>query len=236
MRLWLTLLLSLTLSGCITENTRNYQLKNLAKSDIDMVSDLHRNQVQQLTRELTTKLYRRNPRELAKVPGMTVEARLAQLFQPARNDENHQPLPRPTFAELNHADSIQAVRLAFDKNYRGDRVFALMAGMTGMLNASYGHRDEFFLTDELDQQKLYHSARNLEAIAWQLATRKDSGGELFLLTNGTTETGVSNLSFERLFGKLIVSQDLLANIIADGSSRTINRVVQRAASMTLLPI
>lgn len=236
MRLPSLLLLVMLLTGCIAGPNSNYQIKNLAKSDIDVVSDLHRQQSLKLSRELLQKLYRRNPRELAKAPGMTVEKRLTQLFQPARKDENHLPLARSGFTELGGKDSIDALKLAFDRDFKGDRVFALMAGVTGMINAGYGHRDEFFLTDELDHQKLYDTARNLETVAWQLRTRLDSNAHPLLLSNGVSEDGIKNFSYERLFGKLIATQDSLAMIVATSTDRTITRVVHGAASMTLLPI
>ena len=45
-----------------------------------------------------------------------------------------------------------------------------------------------------------------------------------------------NLSFERLFGKMIALQDMMAEITANSGNRTINRVVQGAATMIFLPI
>ena len=74
MRYLLILALPLLLLGCA-----HYELKNLAKSDIDMVSDEFIDKSRRLVQELTVKLYKRNPIELKKNPGMTIEMRLAQL-------------------------------------------------------------------------------------------------------------------------------------------------------------
>ncbi len=52
----LSLLLCLTLSGCA-----GYELKNLAKSDVDLVTDEFIAESRRLVRELTIKLYKRNP-------------------------------------------------------------------------------------------------------------------------------------------------------------------------------
>lgn len=215
-------------SGCAQHNDKPFQLRNLAKSDIDMVADLNIQQLQKLTKELTIKLYKRNPIELHKVPGMTVEMRLQQLFPSNR-------LPNG-FKELGYKDGVSAIPLVFSDDFEGDRVFALMAGITGMLNASYGGKQEFFMLDELDQQKLYNSARNLEAISWNLNNRKDAQGNLYILSNGVSDTGIKNYSYERILSKLIIMQDLMAKIIADKTNRTINHVVISVASMTLLPI
>ncbi|MFC6671428.1 hypothetical protein [Marinobacterium aestuariivivens] len=225
---YLILLIALSLTGCAPQETRPFQVRNLAKSDIDMVTDAHIAEVNRLCRELMLKLYRRNPRELAKAPpGTTVSQRLYQLFE----------FPRRTrFAELDNRYGIHAIPLAFDPAFEGDRVFALMVGISGMLHLAYNGQDEFFLLDEIDQQKLYNSARNLERIAWQLNHSQDDSGEPFLYANGLSDAGVQNLSFARTFGKLIALQDMMARIIADTQNRTINRVVHGAASTVLLPI
>lgn len=215
-------------TGCMDKNAKPFDMKNLAKSDIDMVSDVNLKEWRKLTRELTIKLYKRNPKELQKTPDMTVEKRLDQLFPAQRLATG--------FAELNNLDGTAAVPLAFSETFHGDRVFALMAGITGMLDAAYDGKKEIFFLDDLNQQKLYNSARNLESVAWHLNNRKDSQGQLYILSNGISEEGISNYSYERILGKLIGIQDLMARIISDKTNRTINRVVQGAASMTFLPI
>ena len=50
-------------TGCAGNSARNFKLSNLAKSDIDNVTDIHIKEVRKLCRELTVKLYKRNPRE-----------------------------------------------------------------------------------------------------------------------------------------------------------------------------
>lgn len=226
-RILVALFIITLVSGCATQSTNNFKLSNLAKTDIDTVTDMHIREVRKLSQQLMEKLYKRNPRELAKAaPGTTLETRINQLFSNSR---------AAGFTELNNLDGIDALPLAFDENYRGDRVFALMAAISGMLHTSYNNKYELFILDELDQQKLYNSARNLEAIAWQLNNRRDSGNELFILSNGSSQ-GIRNLSYERIFGKLISLQDMMAMLIADSTNRTITKVVHSAASMTLLPI
>lgn len=216
-------LTALLLAGCAGNGKpRPFQLKNLAKSEIDMVADLHIETVNKLARELTIKLYKRNPRELDKVPGMTIDKRLQLLLGSPR---------LITHPELNNLYAEKAVLLAFDPEFRGDRVFALMVGITGMLHASYSYRNEFYLLNEIDQQKLYNSARNLEAVAWRLNSYRQPNGEPFLLANDP-----ANLSFERLLGKLIAHQDMMARIVSDATNRAINTVVHGIASTTLLPI
>ncbi|MGB0205508.1 MAG: hypothetical protein ACPF9K_10730 [Neptuniibacter sp.] len=228
MRTLLLLLILSVVSGCTGDNAKPFSVKNLAKSDIDMVTDVNIKEWKRLARELTIKLYKRNPRELKKVEGMTLDRRLDMLFPVTR-------LPNG-FKELGYKDGVDVAPLAFSDEYKGDRVFAYMAAITGMLHTAYNGKEEIFILDDLSHQKLYNAARNLESFAWHLNNRRDSQGNLYLLSNGIADNGTPNYSYERILGKLISLQDVMATVIADSTNRTINRVVQGAASMTFFPI
>ncbi|OOE63636.1 hypothetical protein [Salinivibrio sp. IB282] len=224
---WMSVLL-LSLTGCAQKLGRPFDIKNLAKSDMDLITDIHIAEIRDLSEALIVKLYKRNPRELKKVPGMTIEKRVSQLMTTERPDNG--------FRELGGMDGIALLPLAFSSEFEGDRVFALMAGVTGMISASYNHQLEFFLLDDIDQQKLYNSARNLEKIAWLLNNEKDDNGQLLLLSNGMGKNGVPNYSYERLLSQMIIIQDMMAVMVADSTNRNINQVVHSMASMTFFPI
>ncbi len=228
MRLIAIAILIVSLSACAGKNSRPFEFKNLAKADIDLVTDIHIEEIRKLTRRLIIKMYKRNPRELHKNDGMTIDQRLIQLMTVKR--------PPNGFAELNNRDGVAALELAFDPTFTGDRVFALMAGITGMISNSYENKIEFFILDDLDQQKLYNSARNLETISWQLNNKRDEKGHLLLLSNGISENGIANYSYERVISQMILIQDMMALMISDSTNRTINRVVQGVASFTFIPI
>jgi hypothetical protein len=116
-------------------------------------------------------------------------------------------------------------------------VAVFIGGMGAMLNAAFDEKTEFFMLDDLDPQKLYNSARNLEIVAWKLANSRDSGGALLLLSNEIGPAAqAANLSFEREFGKMIGNLDLLASLIADKGHRTIARVAQSLATAVFLPV
>lgn len=216
------LLYLLLMTGC---SGSSFRVQDLAKTDIDMVADLHYQQVELLLKELTVKLYKRNPRELQKVPGKTIDLRVTQIFtHPGK----------PQFAELG-GGGIDAMQLSVDPVFRGDRVFALMVGMTGMIRESYGLKTEFFMLSKLDHQKLYHSARNIEIAMWRIRTHLDEQGKALILTNSRRGEGY-NLSYERLFGKLIAHQDMLALIIAQKNQRVIKTVALNVASMAFIPL
>jgi len=218
----LFLFLTLCLTGC-----GGYEIKNLAKSDIDLVADEFIDESRRLVRELAVKLYRRNPEQLRKTPGMTIELRLGQLLHTRG---------QLYFDELAGRQETDAMELVFNPLFDGDRVFALIVGLGGMLRHAYGYNSELFLFDSLQPEPLLASAHNVEVLAWRLKNTRQANGEPFLISSEYRGV-VDNLSFERLFGKLIVLQEMMARIAGDADHRTVNRVVHTASSVFIpLPI
>ena len=125
--------------------------------------------------------------------------------------------------------------LALKPDYAGDRVFAFGVGLASMVLLSYNGKTEIYLVDSLDPQKLYHSARNIEIAAWKLAQARDAHGAPLILSNEIADD-VRNLSFEREFGKMIGYQDVMAQIAAQRTNRTIRKVAQSLATAVFLPI
>ncbi|MGH1484935.1 MAG: hypothetical protein ACRBCI_01870 [Cellvibrionaceae bacterium] len=214
-------LLMILVSAC-----SSFNVKEIGKSDIDLVADTHRQSVDALIYELMGKLYKRNPRELSKQAEPIIGAQVQRLRQMIVKD---QPLL------VDGDEDIAILRKGFSADFQGDRVFHLMAGLISMTHKSYNYRSDFFLFDKLDQQKLYNSARNIEVFAWLLRTSKDASGQPVLLSTAL-KGPVINLSFERLIGKMIALQDMMAVISADGDRRTIKSVAQGVIRAIFLPI
>lgn len=204
----------------------DFRFVSLAKTEVDQVADLHMLESLSHLRTLMEKLYRRNPREWKKSGQASLEAAVARVF-----DGDFQQV----FPELNEKRGIDAIYLCFQEDFSGDRVLALVWGMTTMTLAAYNDKTDFYAWDDLDQQKLYFAARNYEIAAWKLATNRDSQGQPFLLSNEMNGE-VRNLSFEREFGKLIAEHDMLAKIVAGRTNRTVVRVVQNLATAIFLPL
>jgi hypothetical protein len=182
-------------------------------------------QITSLLRDLTEKLYKKNPSELKKNSLQTIESRLNQIFQCPPNEN---------LAELDRRKGTDAILLGFEPGYRGDRIFAMMYGLYTMIHASYNSKCEFFIPDTLDAQSLYNSARNIEIFVWRLNTRLKEDGRPLIFTN-TLEGEVKNLSYERIFGKLISLQDTMALIVSNRTGRIIKEVVL-FTGMAFLPI
>jgi hypothetical protein len=236
-----TALMLLLLGGCaqtgaqfgntgraVGDSVAGFDPKQIGKSDVDRVADLHRREIFASVRLLAEKLYRRNPREWKKGGHASIEAALDRLLDPRTGWR---------LAETGDKRGTDSILLALGADFTGDRVAAFIAGMGGMLNAAFDEKTEFFMLDDLDPQKLYNSARNLEIAAWKLANARDAGGTLLLLSNEMAQGAQSaNLSFEREFGKMIGNLDLLSRLIADKGNRTIARVAQSVATAVFLPV
>lgn len=200
---------------------------DFGKSDIDSAVEIHLEESLASTRLLTEKLYRRNPREWRRGGYASLDSAVGRAFDPKFAWH---------FPELGNARSTDALQLAFQPEFSGDRVFAFGVGMGSMIMLAYGNQTEFFILDQIDPQKLYNAARNVEVAAWKLATARDANGALLLLSNDIASDGAPNLSYEREIGKLIAYQDSLARVIAERTNRNIRFVVQGAALKVFLPL
>lgn len=91
-----------------------------------------------------------------------------------------------------------------------------------------------YLLDELNAQHLYNAARNVAIAAWKLANARNENGEPLLYSN---EIGaVTNLSFEREFGRVIGQLEVLSEVIEQKTERAVLRVVQSLATAVFLPV
>ncbi len=211
----------------IPERADRSSINQFAKTDFDRMADMeYSNNVYSL-RTLMIKLYKRNPRELAKSTTDSAEKMTEWVFE-----GGHQHHWR--FDEINRKQDTEAIFLAFDETFQGDRVLAFIVGLQTMLAKAHDNKTEFYLTDNLDPQRIYNVARNFEIAAWKLANSVDAKGNLYLLSNEINERE-RNLSFEREFGKIIGRTDFYATALAEKSQRFISRVAQSLATAVFLP-
>lgn len=233
-KLGLALLLALlmTQAGCSSPGTapseqraRGFDLRQLIKTDINRVAERHQQHVFASLRRLADKLYKRNPAEWRKTGAASAEVAISRIF-----DEKH----RWRFAELGNRRDLQSMQIALHPDFRGDRVQALIVGLASMVQAALGDREVFYMLDDLEPQHLYNAARNVEIVAWKLATARDASGNPLLLANEIGE--VTNLSFEREFGRIIGLLDVLADVVEDETERTVTRVVQNLTTAVFLPV
>ena len=223
-------LVSLALAGCATHVDSSGRKENrfdpryLAKTEIDRVSDTARREVMGNLRRVAEKLYRRNPAEWKKAGMPSLEAALERLFSGTVD-----------FVELEGRREGSAAQFAMGPNYRGDRVLGVMAGMLGMVYSAFENKDDFYVFDELHEQKLYNCARNFEIAIWKISSARNASGDVLLLSNELDRHN-PNLSFEREFGKAIGLLDFMSRVMADKNGRTITRVTQSLATAVFLPV
>lgn len=233
----LACLLTLSLlTGCSTEgiqrkdgssSVRSFSIKDLAKSDIDSVVEIHQQEVIAILKNLTTHLYRRNPDEWRKSGFSSADEASAALFK---------SLPLWHLSAQRKLSWQACLTDAGRQDFSGDRVKSMMNGLLIMHMAAFNHETEFYLLSELNAQKFYNAARNTEYVAWELATHRDKHGKPLLQSTRPDKHGMLDLSIEREFGKLIGVQDVLAKIVEDKTNRAIRFGVVNTASTFFLPI
>ncbi|MES2502503.1 MAG: hypothetical protein V4545_07845 [Pseudomonadota bacterium] len=211
----------------IPQRSDRSSANQLAKNDFDRMADVELAENTQSVRLLMTKLYKRNPRELSKSTSDSMDKMVDWVFE---GELQHQF----KFKEIDNKQGTDAIFLAFDANYQGDRVLPFIVGLHTMLLKAHGNKKDFYLTDSIDPQNIYNVARNIEIAAWKLSTSRDANGNLYLVTNELSNAD-RNLSFEREFGKMIGRTDLYAISLAEKSQRLISRIMQSIATAAFLP-
>ena len=197
------------------------------KTDFDRMADLELEENMKSLKTLMLKLYKRNPRELAKSTSDNAEKMVEWVFE--GESQHHWQ-----FKEINYKQGTDALYLTFDEHYQGDRVLPFIVGLSTMFQKVHGGKKSFFFTDTLEPQLIYNAARNVEIAAWKLSSDRKSNGDLFLITNEISHKE-SNLSFEREFGKMIGRTDLYAFLLEEKSQRFISKMVQGIATASFLP-
>lgn len=211
--LLLILSTALALAGCSGK-----AVKNVAKSDVDLIADLAVQTLDDYLRRLSIELYRTNSDELTK-SNFVLETRITQIVE--------YPV-EVAYKELDFKQRTQAIELALDQSYKGDRVFALMIGISSTLRHSYNNQREFFIFDSIDPQELYNSSYNLQLLKQKLLDKEQD-----LIRIEQHYDDINNAYV--LLDKISTTQDFMSQIMADRTSRVINKTLTGTASV-FMPI
>jgi hypothetical protein len=176
---------------------------------------------------LADKLYRRNPREWRKAGMANQAAAVARLHTMVAN--------RTPPASLAGLRDIQILAVSLDPGFQGDRVEVFIYGLADTIIAAHNGKTRFYVSDVLDSQRVYNAARNVEAAAWLLASRRDNAGQPLLLANEISVNAI-NLSFEREFGAIIGRLDLIANLLGENGRRVGINYAQGLMFFNFLPV
>ena len=219
------IIILLVLATFLTSCQKNI-FTNIAKTDIDIVSEIHVINAKGYIEELIIKLYKLNPIYIQKNNKFNkISEVIIDIFKETDISK----------IDKSGKENIDYILKGFEKNFNGDRVYFISKGLYGMINASYNYKDKFYLTDpKLSSEKLMNTAINIETLVWRLSNTKKNG-EILIKTNNIDDDKI-NLSFERLFGKLINNQENMARIISSQEGRAVQKAAKRIVSTIFLPI
>ena len=205
---------------------KNNVLTNIAKTDIDIITEIHVSNAKENIEDLIIKLYKLNPIYIRKNEKFNnVSEVIIDIFK----DIDVKKIDKTG------KDNINLILKGFNHDFNGDRIYYICKGLYGMINASYNYKNKFYLTDpKLDAHKLMNTAINIETLVWRLSNSKNNG-EILIKTNNINKNKI-NLSFERLFGKLINNQENMARIISSQQGRIIQKAAKGIVSSIFLPI
>ena len=156
--------------------------------------------------------------------------------QPLQDEGHALPEIAGTSPPRMHGDGAATL---FDQIRRPtvDQLFGIGQRQTliGMVDAAFENKSDFYVLDDLNEQKLYNCARNVEIAVWKMSSTRNANGEVLLLSNELDPTN-PNLSFEREFGRVIALLDFMSRIVADKHGRSITRLTQSIATAVFLPV
>lgn len=201
-----------------------FRAEQLAKTDIDRVVEVHQREIFINLRLVAEYLYRRNPREIEKSGAGNTAAAVARIF-----DADH----AWRFAELDNRRDGEALGLALRPDFGGDRVLAVVVGIGGTIQKAFNDKTAFFVLDDVDPQRLDNCARQIDRMLPRLASAHDVQG--YPLLRWESGYGWQGQDVGRELGKIVGQLEVLARVIEDKQSRSVERVVQ-GLFPALLPI
>ncbi|MEL0102614.1 MAG: hypothetical protein VW837_03930 [Gammaproteobacteria bacterium] len=215
------------LSIFILTSCKNNVFTNIAKTDVDIITEIHVSNANNYIEDLIIKLYKINPKYISKNKEFdTVSSVIIDIFKEVDKSK----------LDRTGQENINLILKGFSKDFNGDRIYLICKGLYGMINASYNYKRKFYLTDpKLDAQKIMNTAINIETLVWRLSNEKENN-ILLIKTNSIDDNKNINLSFERLFGKLINNQENMAKIISSQQGRIIQKAAKGIVSSIFLPI
>jgi hypothetical protein len=208
-------------------NGEEMSFDQLAQTDFDRTVTLEVRDNLHSLYSLLDKLYSRNPREWRKMNLASKEEAVARV---KRMIETRTPP-----VDLRGLQDIQILAVSLDPKYTQDRVAAFIYGLADTLIAAHDNKVRFYVSDVLNGQRIYNAARNVEAAAWLLSTRRDAAGGLLLYANEISPES-TNLSFEREFGAIIGRLDLIANLLGENNRRVGIGYAQTLLFFNFLPV
>lgn len=175
---------------------------------------------------LLDKFYKRNPKQWRKIANSSKEAKNI-VYQ---SIEQNKPFPG-----LNNKNSIDALYIALDPDFTGDRVGALIYGMATMIIIAHGNHTKFYISDIVNGEHVFNAARNVDIVQWMLKQRKDHKGNPLLVSNEISDNSY-NLSFAKELAKITARLDLVAAVLDERYRRVGVNYVHNLLFLTFFPV
>ena len=222
-----TLPAAMPTSGGQAPGTEDMSVDQLAQTDFNRTVTIAMRDNLASLGSLLDKLYKRNPREWRERGIGSHDEAVAAVRAAIQS--------RTPPGDLTGLRDIQILAVALDPGYTGDRVAAFIYGIADTIITAHDGKTRFYALDVLDGERVYNAARNVEAAAWLLASRRDARGQPLLLANEMSDEH-TNLSFEREFGAIIGRLDLEANLLGENSRRLGINYAQNLLFFSFLPV
>jgi hypothetical protein len=172
-------------------------------------------------RQLMLALYQANPQELKKSTQVSAAEMVQWAFEGPFGWK---------FDGVRRLQGVDALNLAVDETFPGDRVLALIAGLHTMLAKAYGGKTEYDFSGEVNPQYLYNAARNIEIVRVkinQLNRIKQSNSlQQFVLLDGNNSTDLT-----QQLSKMINRIDTDANRLANQKQQAIQLLDKSSAEL-----
>ncbi len=169
--------------------------------------------------QLMLKLYQTNPKELKKSTQVSAEEMVQWTFEGPFGWK---------FDGVRHLQGLDALNLAVDASFPGDRVLALITGLHTSLTKAYGGKNEYDFSGETNPQYLYNAARNIEITSIKITelnqSQLDKSGKVLILLDGNDPTDLT-----QQLSSLINSIDADANRFSEQKQQTIQLLDRRSA-------
>lgn len=170
-------------------------------------------------RQLMLSLYQANPKELKKSTQVSAEEMVQWTFEGPFGWK---------FDGVRHLQELDALNLAVDANFPGDRVLALITGLHTSLIRAYGGKNEYDFSGEINPQHLYNTARNIEIASIKITELNQAqlGKSRQVLVLSDNEKPIE---LTQQLSALIHQVDADANQFAEQKQQTIQLLDKRSA-------
>jgi|GEM_PF-442078 len=158
-------------------------------------------------RLVMTALYRLNPHELQKSASVSPEEMTQWVFEGPFGWK---------FDALRDAQGIEALNLAFDPEFHGDRILAMITGIQTMIITAYGGKTEFLFPDPVDPHHLNIATRNMDKVLWKL---KNTSSDIRI--ENTRSESYTDVNIPSILTKIKQGMELDARMHAEHAKQSL---------------